>query len=175
MSNTKFTYDIFISYQWGIKEDVIKLHHKLSANGFKIWRDADLQLNNQSLNKQLADKILGSQIFLCLLTRAYCSSANCLKEINYADKSRKTIVYLLVEKLDLEEMGEIGFIMGNSVYIQCYKNMQSWWDDDFNLIKKSLDNNLTVFIFKLIFKNLNQIFLVFIYVFLHNLRKKNTL
>ena len=51
-------------------------------------------------------------------------------------------MYLMIERLDLKKTDElgnsVGFIMGDSVYIQCYKKSKSWWDDNFDEIKSSI-------------------------------------
>ena len=85
--------DIFISYNWGIKEAVEKFHEKLEANGFRVWRDKFLKQGHQSLFEQLGKKIKESTVFLCFLTKDYVKSDNCRKELNYAAKLKKTIIY----------------------------------------------------------------------------------
>ena len=136
-------YDVFISYKWEIKENVEKIQQKLESVNISTWRDKNLQQNNDSLYLQLGKNIRNSQIFLCFLTKAYVKSAICIKEINFAVRIGKTIVYLMIERMTNEELtDEIAIIMGNSVYIQCYTNPKSWWDDNFEEIKSSIQLNL---------------------------------
>ena len=145
MSASTFNYDVFISYNWGIKKEVEEFHKKLEAVGIKAWRDINLQANNQNITSQLAKQIKNSRIFLCFLTKAYSDSDMCRKEIVYADKLRKTIIFLMIERMTVNEMHEdISFIMGNKVYTQCYKKPNSWWIDDFDGIRKSIEGNLKV-------------------------------
>ena len=140
-------FDVFISYNWGIKESVAKFHEKLNSIGLKVWRDKDLRQSKESLFGQLGKKIKHSRVFLCFLTKDYVSSENCCKEINYAAKLNKTIIYLMIEKMNSDDIGEeIGFIMGNAIYTQCYKNPTSWWSDNFNEIKDSIEAELRVII-----------------------------
>ena len=145
-SSLVFQHDVFISYQWDIKKQVETIHEKLEADGkLKVWRDIHLVSNNDGLYKQLATQIEHSRIFLCFLTKKYCKSGNCLKELIFADKSKKTIIYLMIERMTTEELtNEISFIMGQSLYIQCYNSPASWWIDYFNEIKKSIETNLKV-------------------------------
>ena len=139
--------DLFISYQWCIQCDVAKLHEKLELTSprLRVWRDSAIKHNNEGLCEQLGKRIVASKIFLCLLTKEYVKSNNCLKEINFAARLGKTIIYLMIEKMNAVEIGPIvGFIMGNSVYIHCYKHAKSWWQDDFEDIKKSVEDELKV-------------------------------
>jgi len=57
----------------------------------------------------------------------------------------------MIERMTSEELGEeIGFIMGNSIYTQCYKNPTSWWKDNFEEIKNSIFFELEVKLRKII-------------------------
>ena len=149
MSSLTFNYDVFISYQWGIKKEVEEFHKRLEANGnIKAWRDPNLRSNDESIYSQLAKQIKQSRLFLCFLTKAYCKSDMCRNEIVFAKKLGKTIIYLMIEKMNNDELSdEVNFIMGNSVYFQCYKNPKSWWIDDFDSIRKSIESNLEVSFF----------------------------
>ena len=87
----------------------------------------------------------------------------CKKELVYAAKLGKTIIFFMLEKMNQAEIGdEIGFILGNCVYKQFYKNPKSkepkkdvrhidWYIDYFEeayeLIQSNLDVNLAVFFF----------------------------
>jgi hypothetical protein len=143
--NNTYEYDAFISYNWGIKEGVAKLHDKLEEVGLRVWRDKNLVQGSTSLFEQLGKKIKQSKLFLCFLTKDYLASDNCRKEFNYAVKLKKTIIYLMIERMTSDDLGEeIGFIMGNSIYTQCYKNPTSWWKENFEEIKYAIVFELDV-------------------------------
>ena len=138
-------YDVFISYNWGIKDGVAKLHQKLEEVGLTVWRDKNLVSGSTSLFEQLAKQIKQSRVFLCFLTKAYLQSDNCRKEFNYASKLKKKVIYLMIDRLSPEDIGEeIGFMMGNAIYTQCYKNPESWWKDNFDEIRDAIVFELTV-------------------------------
>ena len=146
-------YDVFISYNWGIKDGVAKLHERLEGAGLTVWRDKNLVSGTTSLFEQLGKKIRQSKVFLCFLTKDYLASENCRKEFNYASKLKKKIIYLMIERLTSEDIGEeMGFIMGNALYTQCYRNPESWWKDNFDEIRDAILFELTV--------NINTISLV---------------
>ena len=49
-------HDLFISYEWGSKNEVVKFHKNLENHDIKVWRDSRLESNNKSLwstNKKL--------------------------------------------------------------------------------------------------------------------------
>jgi hypothetical protein len=92
----------------------------------------------------------------------------CKKELVYAAKLGKTIIFFMLEKMNQAEIGdEIGFILGNCVYKQFYKNPKSkepkkdvrhvdwyidYFDEAYELIKSNLDVNLAVFSFSKIIR-----------------------
>ena len=165
--------DLFISYEWGIKKEVESFHAKLESppSSLKVWRDNKLSSNNESLYLQLGREINRSRLFLFLLTKAYTKSEMCKKELVYAAKIGKTIFCFMLEKMTSDEIGEeIGFIMGNCVYKQYYKDPKSadpkkdvrypnWFIDYFDEARALIQNNLNVKVYlkSLIFE-LNLIF-----------------
>jgi len=51
----------------------------------------------------------------------------------------------MIERLTSEDIGEeMGFIMGNALYTQCYKNRDSWWKDNFDEIIDAILHELIV-------------------------------
>ena len=53
--------DIFLSYNWKIKEQVKLLHEQLEKEGFKVWRD-DRELHASALTTELANGIKKSKV-----------------------------------------------------------------------------------------------------------------
>ena len=131
-SKERVEYDVFISYNQSIIDAVSKLHERLCVTGLTVWRDKDLE------------QIRQSKVFLCFLTQTYLESDNCRKELNYALKLKKQVVYLMIDQLCQEEIGiEFSFIE-NTKYTQCYKNPESWWKDNFNEIRDAIVYELDV-------------------------------
>ena len=122
-------YDLFISYEWGLQEwswtISIKAWGKWQSST-SVARLSPLETNNESLYLQLGQQIRRSCVFLFMLTRAYTKSDMCKRELVYAAKLGKAIFCFMLEKLTPDEIGdEIGFIMGNCVYIQNTTRIQS--------------------------------------------------
>ena len=142
--------DVFISYQWDIKDQVAELCNKLEED-FIIWRDdTSMRHNNQTLNEQLAIAIKKSKIVICFLTQKYYMSTNCKREIQFASEINKKIIVIFVERLDIEKLEGIGFLISGLVRINCYHNQNDWQVKKLDEIHKSIQDNLEVKIFKII-------------------------
>ncbi len=136
---SKQEFDVFISYNWSIKSEILQLSTKLVESNFKVWEDGtDLNNKNSAFTEQLAEAIKNSKLFLCCLNKNYCESRNCTREFNYANDIGKPMIILLIENLKKEEMDGMGFMIHDKFRINCYKNPKTWFYDDFEDIKKSI-------------------------------------
>jgi len=141
--------DLFLSYNWGIQDQVKKLDLNLTQAGFKVWRDEKyLNTNSQPLKSQLAEAIANSKLIICCITEAYCKSHVCNQEIGYADNLAKPLMILMIENLDTKKIHEfrvnghdyksdIGFIISRLLrknYFNQSNNQlnQNWPDDNLN-------------------------------------------
>ena len=97
--NKNEIFDIFISYNWGIKEDVIKLEENLRKKNYSVWRD-DYELQaGENLESRLVEAITNSKLFVCCITEDYCMSKNCNLEFNYATNLNKPLVCLMIQNI----------------------------------------------------------------------------
>lgn len=132
-------------------KQVEKLHEKLTKEcGFSVWRDKTNLEKTESLESELSSNIKSSKVFLFCLTRKYYLSKNCKKELRYAINicnPSKPVVFLMLERLELSELGDIGFILCDYVYIQCYKSQpfENWPDIFFKEISTTIENNMPVY------------------------------
>ena len=100
--------DIFISYNWGIKNQVKILYDVLKNLKYDVWLDdRELSAGNSSLTAELASAIKNSKVFLSCVTEKYCKSFNCNLEFEYASAKKKPTIVLMVEKLDPLKIDEI--------------------------------------------------------------------
>ena len=100
--------DIFLSYNWKIKEQVKLLHEKLEKEGFKVWRDdRELHAGNSALTVELAKSIKKSKAVICCITKDYCKSNNCNLEIEFASSCKKQLIVLMIDKIEPTEIDEI--------------------------------------------------------------------
>jgi hypothetical protein len=71
-------FDVFISYNWGIKQQVQKLYQVLTSLNYKVWLDErELNAGSSPLTAELATAIKNSKVFLSCITTDNCRSFNC--------------------------------------------------------------------------------------------------
>ena len=100
--------DIFISYNSGNKKQVKQLYEVLKSLDYKVWMDeADLNAGSSPLTSELATAIKNSKVILSCITKDYCKSYNCNREIEYASAKKKQIIPLLIEEIDTTTIDEI--------------------------------------------------------------------
>jgi tRNA A-37 threonylcarbamoyl transferase component Bud32 len=102
--------------------------------------------NNMSpLTKQLAEGIQKSKVVVCCLNKLYYDSKNCLLELEYCNAIGKQMIILFLEKMPIEELGGVGFIIAGLVRLNCYKHPTSWHIDDLETIKQAVLDNLEIY------------------------------
>ncbi len=100
--------DVFISYNWKIKDQVKKLYQVLTSLNYKVWMDqTDLNAGSSPLTAELALAIKNSKVILSCLTKDYCKSYNCNLEVEYASAKKKQIITLMIERMDTTKIDEI--------------------------------------------------------------------
>ena len=100
--------DVFISYNWAIKDQIKILYDILKSLNYQVWLDdRELSTYNNPLTAQLANGIKKSKIFLSCITKDYCKSYNCNLEVEYANAKAKPMIALMIEKIDPTEIDEI--------------------------------------------------------------------
>lgn len=140
-------FDIFISYQWDVKDKVKLLYNKLTNEyKFKVWLD-DNELDNNMLYDQLVEGIKKSTLFLCCVTKKYAESVNCIREINFASESKKKMIVLMFEKLVINELNSVGFIISPLTRFNCSNDssmLYKWSGPIFDSIIKSINSSLNI-------------------------------
>ncbi len=101
-------FDVFISYNWGIKAQVQKLYDILTSLNYKVWLDErELNAGSNPLTAELARAIKNSKVILSCITTDYCKSYNCNLEVEYASAKKKEMVVLMIERIDPTSIDEI--------------------------------------------------------------------
>ena len=150
MSSISQDKDVFISYQWDIKDQVAELCNKLEEY-FSIWRDVtDTRHNNQTLNEQLAIAIKKAKIVICFLTQQYIASKKCCREIQFASDIEKDLILIFVEKHETKNLGGIGLLISGLKGIDCSYNQNDWQVKNLDEIRQSIEENLKVNILNII-------------------------
>jgi hypothetical protein len=89
--------------------------------------------------------IRNSSVVLCCITKKYTESKNCVREITFADQYSKPLEILMFERLNIDEIGEIGFIIVPIVRHNLYKIphiFNDWKGTEFDAILKSVNRRL---------------------------------
>ena len=115
-------FDIFISYQWNIKNEVKEIVNLLHNNGFKVWVDDRYLRPDGDLFPELSSAIKRSKTFISFITKAYDNSKNCYREINWADTCGKTILVVMFEDLKISDLDKVGFIINTRLRINYYQD-----------------------------------------------------
>ncbi len=101
-------FDVFISYNWEIKQQVRQLYQVLTSLNYKVWLDErELSAGSSPLTPELALAIKNSKVILSCLTTDYCKSFNCNLELEYASAKKKQIIVLMIERIDPINIDEI--------------------------------------------------------------------
>jgi len=74
---------IFVSYSHEDSDIVFPGIQRLRDQGFNIWYDEGIS-PGASWREELAESILGCDLFIILVSPQSANSDNCLKEVNYA-------------------------------------------------------------------------------------------
>ena len=114
--------NVFISYQWKSQPHVKKLFAELaSRESLNVFMDIYKIQAGMNLYLALADNIQKADVMLACVCRNYVKSKNCEREIIYADAFNKNIIPLYIEKMPMNELGSIGFILVRERFCNFYK------------------------------------------------------
>ena len=114
--------NIFISYQWKSQPKVKRLYSELVSYDFlSVFMDIFNIKAGNNLYASLATNIQQADVVLACVSRDYVKSKNCEREIIYADAFNKSIMPLYIEKIPIQELGSIGFILVRERYCNLYK------------------------------------------------------
>jgi hypothetical protein len=97
-SGSNKNFDVFISYQWDKKKDIINLYNLFTNMGLKVWLDIHQMVGGDSLYDKIDNGLRNSDIVISCVTTKYGLSANCRKEVALADYLSKPIIPILLEK-----------------------------------------------------------------------------
>jgi hypothetical protein len=101
-------FDVFISYNWGIKAQVQQLYQVLTSLNYKVWMDqTDLNAGSSPATSELATAIKNSKVILSCITTDYCKSYNCNLEVEYVSAKKKQMIALMIERIDTTTIDEI--------------------------------------------------------------------
>jgi hypothetical protein len=99
-------YDVFISYEFKLKDKVLRLYNNLSELGFKVNCIFNLNDSNKTSSSSLSlslkhiESILESKIFICCITEDYCKSHISNMELEFVNDLKMPIIVIMIENLN---------------------------------------------------------------------------
>mmetsp|Transcript_44830 Transcript_44830/g.62809 ORF Transcript_44830/g.62809 Transcript_44830/m.62809 type:complete len:311 (+) Transcript_44830:2-934(+) len=115
-SQSNFTHDVMISYNWTeSKQHALAMKHLLESLSLTVWIDE--QQMRGSLIEKMAEGIEGSRILLVCIGSMYQSSASCRLECEYASVLKRTIIPVKTTK-NFSPSGWLGLILGSKKYYE---------------------------------------------------------
>ncbi|XP_072025629.1 LOW QUALITY PROTEIN: uncharacterized protein [Amphiura filiformis] len=111
---------VFISYNWGIQDDVKILRDYLERAGFPCWMDIGQMGGGDSLYSKIYEGIRSAKVVLACVTPKYITSECCNREINLADLLKKPIIPIVFNSVPWPPPGGMGLIMSTLIYVDMH-------------------------------------------------------
>ena len=109
------SYDVMISYNWGIQEIALRIRDVLEEENISVWMDVTNMVGN--MNKRMAEAVQNSRLFIACLSKAYEASRNCNKEIKHADYLNRKIIPVVVEEgYRSDPSSQVALLVGSVLY-----------------------------------------------------------
>lgn len=117
---------VMISYNWGVKSDVIKIKDRLKACGYKVWIDIE-QMSGSTLDA-MASAIEQAAIVIVVFTQQYKMSPSCRSEAEYCYKMGKPFIPVRLQQKYIAD-GWLGIILGTRLFYDLTKPVE--WEETF--------------------------------------------
>ena len=128
--------NIFLSYSHANKNIVWEIADRLKKI-YSIWIDRDILKAGVRLDKEIADGIRNSSLFICFISKEYCNSDACDEEFSLAKSLKKPMLPVMFQREATNGL-ELTIAKLNTFYAFKPPNVFSPWSDD--LFQKLLDN-----------------------------------
>jgi len=144
-------FDVFISFQWDLSDQVKSFHEKLNnQNNIKTYRNVIQYDNNNQpgLAEKTVQIIKSSKIFICFLTKKYVETVNCMKELTYAHSIGKRVLPIYIENIDIKDIHLLSSY--ENYKLVCFDpnnnqiNNKNWLNQHFNSIMNKVNDNFKV-------------------------------
>lgn len=121
--------DVFISYQWDKKSQILKLYNKLTSLGYTCWMDRVNIGGGDEMDSEIERGLRECSVVLLCITSEYAGSNVCRKEVSLAHHLKKPLIPLRLDSSTWPPKGSMGLILTQLLYIDCTKDgMEDTWD-----------------------------------------------
>lgn len=93
--------DIFISYSRKDSDHALSLAEKLRADGIQVWIDQHGIIGAEKWATEIVEGIKGCSTFILLISPDSVASENVLRELSLANESRKRILPVEIQRIEL--------------------------------------------------------------------------
>ena len=138
---------LFISYCSKNKQIVLSIADELQKLKYDVWIDRDL-VPGIHLYTEIANGLNNSHIFICFISKDYCKSACCLKELSLAHDLRKRILPIMLER---DVCNGVDLLVSNVNRFEAFKKddkLEPWSQSNFEKLNKLINQVLTNVCFK---------------------------
>ena len=111
---------IFISYSHSNKTLVHPLVVRLK-DLYPIWINIDKLIGGVRLSEEIENGVRDSSLFICFISKEYCESDACNKEIALANKLKKLILPIMLQR---EATNGIGYENANLNLFYAFKKIK---------------------------------------------------
>jgi hypothetical protein len=135
----------FLSYCHVNKDIVHRVADELIKLNYKIWIDRDL-IQGNFLFADIQNGIENSHVVICFISKNYCDSQNCLKEITLADTKNKKLLPIMLDNFFKDEKEGIQFMISRINKFYAYKTLETfypWNNNHFETLKEQIFKLLT--------------------------------
>jgi hypothetical protein len=136
-TSCNFTKNLFVSYCHRNKLIVHRIADELQNLNYKLWIDRDLHAGNK-LYTEIEKGMQESNLVICFISKSYCESEDCVKELSFAHEKRKNILPIMLER---EVSNGVGFLLSNILKFYAFKQpdtFEPWSKDHFNRLSQTV-------------------------------------
>ena len=126
---------IFISYCSKNKVIVHRVADELEKLDYKIWIDRNINAGSD-LYKEIANGLENSYLFICFVSREYCESKICIKELSLAHKTDKVILPIMIDR---KPTNAVELLVADLLRFNAYKDGDKFDPWSQNLFEKLLN------------------------------------
>ncbi|XP_038056276.1 uncharacterized protein LOC119728209 [Patiria miniata] len=111
---------VFISYNWGIQEEVCLMRDHLERAGFPCWMDIGQMGGGDALYAKIYEGIRNAKAVLVCVTPQYVLSESCNREVCLADLLKKPIIPVMFGKVPWPPPGGLALIFSRLIYVDIH-------------------------------------------------------